>query len=61
MTSDRVLAVLSMAMFIGFAGIVAYFVNETELWVVLIIVILMAMYDFWTELRSGAKRNPHDL
>lgn len=53
MLSDRILAVLSMALFVGFLGILVYYVSDPALWVVLAVVALMGCYDFWTELRSG--------
>lgn len=53
MLSDRILAVLSMALFVGFLGILAYYVSDPALWVVLAVVTLMGCYDFWAELRSG--------
>lgn len=53
MLADRILAVVSIALFVGFMGIVAYFVREPELWVIFVVVALLAIYDFWNDLRPG--------
>jgi hypothetical protein len=44
---DRILAVLSLLALILFLSIVVRFVDEPALWVVILIVVAMAAYDFW--------------
>lgn len=51
MMLDRIFAVLSILALIGFMGIVTVFVNEPDLWIVVILVLAMASYDFWRSLR----------
>jgi len=54
--ADKIFAVLSLVLLIGFTGILAVYVNEPDLWVVVVIALLMAGYDFWRSLRSGKDR-----
>lgn len=51
MILDRILAVLSILLLIAFMGIVTWFVNEPDLWIVVILVLVMASYDFWRTLK----------
>lgn len=44
---DVVLAVLALACFVLFVGIVAWIVTHVDLIIVLLIGIAMAIYDFW--------------
>lgn len=44
---DRILAVLSLLALMLFLSVVVRFVAEPALWVVVLIVVLMAVYDFW--------------
>ena len=44
---DRILAVLSLLALILFLSVVVRFVDEPALWVVILIVVVMAIYDFW--------------
>jgi hypothetical protein len=52
---DKVLAVISLAAFIGFLVVVVTFVGRMNLTIVVIIVIAMAIYDFWREFRNQAR------
>lgn len=52
MMLDRVLAVLSILGLVGFMGIVTVFVNEPDLWIVALVVLAMATFDFWRTLRA---------
>lgn len=45
--TDKVLAVLSMLLLIGFLGILAWWVREPDLIIVIVLVIGMAAYDFY--------------
>lgn len=44
---DAVLAFLSIAAFVGFLAIVANYVEEIDLMVVIGVVSAMAVFDFW--------------
>ena len=48
---DKILATLSLAMLVAFMMVVAVYVNEPNLWIVIIVVLIMAAYDFWRGLR----------
>ena len=51
---DKVLAVLSVACLIGFMGIIIWFVPDPDLVIVTIIVLAMAVYDFYRDaFRNG--------
>ena len=60
MMLDRALAIISILALVAFMGIVTWFVNEPDLWIVVLIVLAMASYDFWRDLRPGKrpKRDP---
>lgn len=45
--TDKLLAALSMVLLIGFLGILAWWVREVDLIIVIVLVIGMAIYDFW--------------
>ena len=44
---NRIFALLALAVLIGFLGIVAWYVPETDLIVVFAVVAIMAICDFW--------------
>ncbi|NIM27847.1 MAG: hypothetical protein GTO67_07945 [Gammaproteobacteria bacterium] len=51
---DKALAVISLIALIGFMMIVLWFINEAALWIIVSAVLLMVVYDFYTELwKSG--------
>lgn len=52
---DKLLALISMACLVGFVGILAYFVAEPDLTIVCVLVVLMALYDFFIHNRSKNK------
>jgi hypothetical protein len=54
MWTDRILAVVSMAALIAFLGILVFFVNRLDLTIVVVVVVIMAGYDFYRELRDRA-------
>ncbi|MFQ5467323.1 MAG: hypothetical protein ACE5DS_04225 [Kiloniellaceae bacterium] len=51
--TDKIIAIFSLFMFIGFVGIIVTYINEPALWTVVLIVVAMAVYDFWRALRRG--------
>lgn len=50
--SDKIMAVLALATMIAFLGVVAWFVPEIDLIIVIGFVSLLAIYDFWRSLRD---------
>ena len=50
---DKIVAGVSLLGFAAFLGIVISFVTEPDLWVVLIVVVYIAGYFIWRELRQG--------
>ena len=50
---DKIVAGISLLGFAAFLGIVIAFVTEPDLWVVLIVVVYIAGYFIWRELRQG--------
>lgn len=53
--SDKIFAVLGMALFLSLLGVFAAFINELNLWIVTIVVATMALIDFWRT--AFARRN----
>ncbi len=50
---DKILAVISLAAFIGFMLIVLIWINEIDLWIISVMVMLMAVFDFIYETRNA--------
>jgi hypothetical protein len=50
--SDKIMAVVALATMIAFLSVVAWFVPEIDLIIVIALVSLLAMYDFWETLHS---------
>lgn len=50
---DKVLAVFFMALLIAFMGVVLVYINKMALWIIVCAVLLMGIYDFYTELRRS--------
>jgi hypothetical protein len=50
--SDKIMAIAALATMITFLGVVAWFVPDIDLIIVITFVSLLAMYDFWTSLRG---------
>ncbi len=51
--ADKIVALASLVGLIAFMGVVVWFVNEPDLWIVVILVLVMASYDFWITLRKS--------
>ena len=49
--TDKIMAFLALATMIVFLGVVAWFVPEIDLIIVIAFVSLLALYDFWQQLR----------
>ena len=50
---DKIMAIASLATMIAFLLVVVFFVPDIDLIVVVILVSLMAIYDFWQSLRKN--------
>jgi hypothetical protein len=47
---DWVLGILSLALLIAFMGVVVWFIGIADLTIIVVLVLVMAVYDFWREL-----------
>jgi len=54
---DRIFAIVSMLAVIAFVGVVTVGVMEPDLWIVAIIVVGIAILDFWRTLRDSDDSN----
>lgn len=50
---DKILAIVFMSLLIGFMGIVLVYINEPALWIIVCIVLVMGIYDFYVDLRGS--------
>ena len=53
--SDKIMAIVALATMITFLGVVAWFVPDIDLIIVISFVSLLAAYDFWQSFRSKKK------
>ena len=53
--TDKALAALWLLLMAGFMGIVAWFVNEPDLWTILVLCVGMVAFDF---VSSNRRRDP---
>ena len=56
--TDKIMAIVALATMITFLGVVAWFVPEIDLIIVIGFVSLLAIYDFWQSLRRRKGRGP---
>jgi len=54
--TDKIMAIVALATMIAFLGVVAWFVPDIDLIIVITIVSLLAIYDFWSYLRHKDRR-----
>jgi len=57
---DKLMAILGLASLIAFLAVVAWFVPDIDLIVVIVVVSLLAIYDFWRTFRergNGASKS----
>lgn len=54
---DRIFALVSMLAVIAFVGVVTVGVMEPDLWIVAIVVVGIAIYDFWRTIRDSDNSN----
>lgn len=50
---DKIVAAASVLALIAFLGVVISFVAEPDLWFVIIVVVYIAVYFIWREIRQG--------
>ena len=55
--TDKLMAILALTTMITFLGVVAWFVPETDLIIVIGFVSLLAIYDFWQSFTKPGKHN----
>ena len=51
--ADKIIAPIALALFLVFVAFLAIYINEIDLWIVLVLVCALATYDFLQALRSG--------
>ena len=57
--TDKLLAALSMLLFVAFLGILVWWVKEPDLIIVVVVVTVMALYDFWLGAGHGKSISIH--
>lgn len=57
---DKIFAAISLITLIAFVGVVVGFVREVDLAIVIVVVVLMATYDFWKTLWGGNGNGKND-
>jgi prepilin signal peptidase PulO-like enzyme (type II secretory pathway) len=50
MMVNRAMALLALAVFIGFLSVIAFKLNRIDLFVLIAICLALAVYDLWTQL-----------
>lgn len=50
---DKIFATISLAAFVGFMLIVLVWINEIDLWIITVVVLAMAIYDFVQSTRNS--------
>jgi uncharacterized membrane protein YoaK (UPF0700 family) len=50
--ADKIIAPLAMLLFATFVAFLAIYINEIDLWIVIVVVVAMGVVDFWQTLRS---------
>ena len=53
---DNLFAAVALALLVGFLGIIAWKVPQLPLIIVISVVLLMAVFDFWLELRRRRRK-----
>ena len=52
--TQKMLATITMSLLVAFMGVLAVFVNRPNLWMIVILGLGFAIYDFWTTARGEA-------
>jgi len=55
--TDKIMAIMALTTMIAFLGVVAWFVPDIDLIIVIGLVSLLAIYDFWRTLRDKGNNN----
>ena len=55
--ADKIIAPLALLMFLAFVAFLAVYVNQIDLWIVIVLVCCLAVFDFWKTLRSSSNGN----
>ena len=50
---DKIFAMVSLAAFISFMLIILVWINEIDLWIITVVVLVMAFYDFTQSMRNS--------
>jgi len=53
---DKLLGIFSIALLILFMGIIVWYIGRPPLTIIVTLVLLMAVYDFWRELWGKKKQ-----
>ena len=57
--ADKIIAPIALALFLTFVAFLAVYVNRPALWVVIVVVCVFAVIDFWITLRKPNNGNSH--
>lgn len=55
--TDKIMAIMALTTMIAFLGVVAWFVPDIDLIIVIALVSLLAIYDFWRTLRDKSNNS----
>ena len=50
--ADKIIATIAISLLVMFLAFLAVYIRETDLWVVIVLVSAMAVFDFWQTLRT---------
>lgn len=53
---DKVLATISLGALVAFMGIVLVYINEPDLWIIVVVVLVMAGADFYRTIRDQKEK-----
>lgn len=52
---DKIIAAVALAVLLGFIGILLWFVAKPNLIIITVLVLCLALYDFWQQLYRARK------
>lgn len=55
--ADKIIAPLAILLFLGFVAFLAIYINEIDLWIVILAVSAMGVFEFWQSLRNQNNGN----
>jgi len=55
--ADKIIAPLAILLFLAFVAFLAIYINEIDLWVVIVAVSAMGVFEFWQSLRNQNNGN----